>query len=197
MTDRWNDDRLALAGGRGSLVGWAIRRLLLWIVAGTAVILIVTYRSAILEGFGLAGIKIPASSTVRTATTASTSKARRTLVIPAGPGGHYFVTARVDDVDIRFMVDTGATEIALSSRDAERIGLHLHDRNFTIKFNTANGVVRGAPVTLRRLRIGALTLQDVEAVVNEGPMGGSLLGMGFLRRLEGFEVQRGRLILYW
>jgi len=197
MTERWQGNHRGNSVGQGSLLGWAIRRVLLWVIAGTLVVLIITYRGAIMEELGFATAKAPASSTARTATTRSSSQARRTLIIPSGAGGHYFVTARVEDTDVRFVVDTGATEIVLSPHDAERIGLYLRDHHFTRKASTANGVVRAAPVTLRRLRIGALTLQDVDAVVNEAPMGDSLLGMGFLRRLEGYEVKWGKLILYW
>ena len=107
------------------------------------------------------------------------------------------IKADVDGADIRFMVDTGATEVVLTPEDAARIGFDLRARNFTRQFKTAGGVIRAAPVTLRRIRIGHLVLRDVEAWVNESPLFVSLLGMSFLRRLDGYEVQDGKLILYW
>ena len=68
---------------------------------------------------------------------------------------------------------------------------------FTQAFATANGTVRAAPVTLRELRIGALRLTGIEASVNEAPMDVSLLGMAFLRRLDGWEVRDGTLVMRW
>jgi aspartyl protease family protein len=119
------------------------------------------------------------------------------VVIPAGPHGHFVVEAMVDGVPIRFLVDTGASDIVLSMNDALDIGLRPTDLRFTRRFETANGVVRGAPVILRELRLGQLQLFDLEASVNEAPLEISLLGMRFLNELRGYEVADGRLILRW
>jgi clan AA aspartic protease (TIGR02281 family) len=119
------------------------------------------------------------------------------VVIPAGPHGHFLVEAVVEGVPIRFLIDTGASDIVLSMNDALDIGLRPADLRFTRRFETANGVVRGAPITLRELRIGQLQLFDLEASVNEAPLEVSLLGMRFLNELRGYEVADGRLILRW
>jgi aspartyl protease family protein len=197
MADRWDEDLTRQPAG-GNVLGWALRRLLLWIVVGTAVVAAITYRDVI---FGLVE-SVQTQSTApspagKKATGKSSSQAHRTITIPRGRGGHFWVTARVGDSDVRFLVDTGATAIVMDPGDAERIGLRLRDRNFTKKAQTAGGVVRMAPVTLRRLRIGALTLHDLDAFVNETPIGNSLLGIAFLKRLDGYKVQGDKLILYW
>ncbi len=197
MADRWEEDLTRQPPG-GNVLGWALRRLLLWVILGTAVVAAITYRDVI---FGL-GESLQSESTApspvrKKAAKDSSSQAHRTITIPRGRGGHFLLTARVEDTDVRFMVDTGATEIALDPADAERMGLRLRDRHFTREFITANGPVRVAPVTLRRFRVGALTLYDIDAVVNEAPIGISLLGMGFLKRLDGYKVQGDKLILYW
>jgi aspartyl protease family protein len=119
------------------------------------------------------------------------------MVIRAGEGGHFLVDANVDGATVRFLVDTGATRVVLSPEDAERIGFHLRDRQFTERYRTAGGTVRAAPVTIRDLRIGQLALREVEASVNEQPIGISLLGMTFLNRLDGYRVEGDRLILDW
>jgi aspartyl protease family protein len=119
------------------------------------------------------------------------------VVIPAGPHGHFLVEAMVEGVPIRFLVDTGASDIVLSPNDALEIGLRPADLRFTRRFETANGTVRGAPVILRELRVGQLQLFDVGASVNEAPLEVSLLGMSFLNELRGYEVADGRLILRW
>jgi len=121
----------------------------------------------------------------------------REVVIQAGPHGHFLVEGIVDGEPIHFLIDTGASDIVLNLDDARRLGLRASDLRFTRRFETANGVVRGAPVTLRELRIGQLQLFDVEASVNEAPLEVSLLGMSFLNELRGYEVADGRLILRW
>lgn len=118
-------------------------------------------------------------------------------VVAADPSGHYLIEAMVNGAPVTFLVDTGASDVVLTMSDARRVGLPPQTLAFTERYATANGEVRGAPVTLRELRIGQLRLYDVAASVNEAPLGVSLLGMSFLEQLSGYEVQRGRLILRW
>jgi aspartyl protease family protein len=118
-------------------------------------------------------------------------------VVEAGPGGHYLVEALVNGAPVTFLVDTGASDIVLTVDDARRIGLEPRSLAFTQVFSTANGEVRAAPVVLREIRIGQLSLSDVSASVNEAPLEVSLLGMSFLDQLSGYQVERGRLILRW
>ena len=121
----------------------------------------------------------------------------REIEIREQRSGHYLVEGVVNGVDVLFLVDTGASKLTLAPQDAERIGLRPGRRDFTESYLTANGIVRGAPVTLREVRIGQLTVEDVEATVNEAPLHISLLGMSFLGRLDGYEARDGRLILRW
>ena len=118
-------------------------------------------------------------------------------VVAAGPHGHFVVEAIVDGVPITFLVDTGASEIVLTEDDARALGFEPRRLEFSERFRTANGEVRAAPVTLRELRIGQLSLYDLDAVVNQAPLGISLLGMRFLDQLAGYEVADGSLILRW
>ena len=118
-------------------------------------------------------------------------------VIDAGPHGHFLIEAIVNGVPVDFLVDTGASHIVLSVQDARKLGFTANQLQFTEQFQSANGIVRGAPVELRELRIGQLRLFDLEASVNGGPLPISLLGMSFLQRLSSYEVARGRLILRW
>ena len=118
-------------------------------------------------------------------------------VVEAGPGGHYVIEASVNGAPVTFLVDTGASDIVLTLDDARRVGLQPRTLEYTQRFATASGEVRGAPVVLRELRIGQLRLFDVDASVNEAPLGVSLLGMDFLEQLSSYEVERGRLVLRW
>lgn len=113
----------------------------------------------------------------------------------AGVDGHYRVEALVDGVSLRFLVDTGASEVMLSRADARRLGFDVDGLAYTRLFSTANGTVRGAPVRLREIVLGPIRLTDVVASVNQAPMAGSLLGMTFLGRLAGYEVHGGTLTL--
>ncbi|MHA1152815.1 MAG: retropepsin-like aspartic protease family protein [Alphaproteobacteria bacterium] len=114
---------------------------------------------------------------------------------PAGADGHFRVKARVDGTPIRFLVDTGASNIVLSPADARRIGFDPQQLRFTGFAETANGTVRTAAVRLGTIEIGPIRLHDVPASVNRAAMRGSLLGMSFLERLRSFEVRDGTLIL--
>ncbi len=115
--------------------------------------------------------------------------------VRAGNDGHFTVTAEVNGQPVDFLVDTGASDIVLSPADARRIGYDPAHLSFTRQYYTANGVGRGAPVRLDSLAVGPIVYNDLPASVNEAPMGESLLGMTFLRRLESYEVRRDRLIL--
>ena len=118
-----------------------------------------------------------------------------TMVIAPGRGGHYHVTAAINGREIAMLVDTGATMVALSRRDAERIGISPHQLDYSGRVQTANGIARVARVTLDELALGDIAVRDVTAAVIDAPLGTSLLGMSFLRRLAGFSVENGKLIL--
>lgn len=201
MSERWEHTAPGRPAFVVSVLGWAVRQVALWSIVAGIGFAAYTYRDV------LFGPQAPRESqeqrtAKQPARTAKASRkasrpASRALTIRASAGGHFVIEADVDGADIRFMVDTGATEVVLTPEDAARIGFDLRARHFTRQFNTAGGVIRAAPVTLRRLRIGQLVLRDVEAWVNEAPLFVSLLGMSFLKRLDGYEVQDGKLILYW
>ncbi|MEE8507140.1 MAG: TIGR02281 family clan AA aspartic protease [Kiloniellales bacterium] len=119
------------------------------------------------------------------------------LVVTNRRGGHFLVDAVVNDVAIEFLVDTGASTVILTPADARRLGFELEYLEFTERFQTANGVIEGAPVTLQEMRIGELELDDVDSTVVRSQISKSLLGMTFLSRLDSYEVVENRLILRW
>jgi aspartyl protease family protein len=96
---------------------------------------------------------------------------------------------------MRFLVDTGASEVMLSPADARRLGYEPAALAYTRLYQTANGTVRGAPVTIPEIVIGPIRLTNVEASVNEHETEGSLLGMSFLGRLSGYQVNGNTLTL--
>jgi aspartyl protease family protein len=121
----------------------------------------------------------------------------REIVIPADRSGHFLLRALINGAEVAFMVDTGATSVALSRADAERIGYPGAQLDFSQRVQTANGIARVAPITIDSVYIGQMSMRSVNAVVVDQPMTMSLLGMSFLKRLNGYEVRDNRLVLRW
>ncbi len=140
--------------------------------------------------------RAPAGAKAMSTTPASAvANNSRSLVIKAGEGGHFAVEARVDGRRIQFMVDTGASQIALRESDAARLGLRPTPRDYSIKIQTANGVGRAALVQLRMVEVGNIVVRDLPALVSpDDALGVNLLGMSFLSRVR-WSHERGKLIL--
>ena len=109
--------------------------------------------------------------------------------------GHFYIDSRVNGAPVRFLIDTGASLVALSPDDAERIGFEPSQLNFSQRLHTAGGIVRAAPVVIRSLELGDIRLSNVRAVVNGERLPHSLLGITALERLSGYEVRDGTLTL--
>jgi aspartyl protease family protein len=120
----------------------------------------------------------------------------RSVVVPRDAHGHFQVDGRVDGRRLTFMVDTGASVVALTANDAASLGIHPAERDFTVLVKTANGTVRAAPVELNRVEIADLTVHNVAAMVlPEGALSDNLLGLSFLSRLHRWEFANGKLVL--
>lgn len=107
----------------------------------------------------------------------------REIVIPVGAGGHFMTDGSINGRTVRFMVDTGATLVALSRAEATRIGLDLRGAR-TVRTQTAAGVATAQMLPLQRVRIREVEVYDVMAVVTEAPMPFILLGNSFLDRFQ-------------
>ncbi len=119
----------------------------------------------------------------------------RTVTITRAANGHFQTDAIIDGRHMDFLVDTGASLIALRQRDAARLGIFPTPRDYTAQVSTANGVVRAARVELNRVEIGDVSVHDVAALVlPDEALGQNLLGMSFLSRLH-WEQRNGRLVL--
>jgi len=105
------------------------------------------------------------------------------IVLTANVQGHFFTTGTINGTSVRFMVDTGATTIALGPNDARRIGLDLRQGQPGMT-STANGQVVVTRIPLDTVKIGGITLHNVEATVLPAEMPIALLGMSFLNRME-------------
>lgn len=115
--------------------------------------------------------------------------------VPRAFDGHYYLTLEVEGRPLDFVVDTGATDIVLSQEDARRLGIDTGNLAYTGIAGTANGTVRTARVALGSVSLAGVTDRNVPAVVNQGEMDGSLLGMRYLQRWGRLEIADGRLVL--
>jgi len=117
------------------------------------------------------------------------------IVLPRGPGGHFYMTLEVNGAPIRFLVDTGATDIVLSTQDAEMAGIDTADLPFFGKAQTANGTVSTAMVRLDRVAFGPMVEERVSAKISAGEMPGSLLGMSYLNRFKSISISGNEMTL--
>lgn len=119
-----------------------------------------------------------------------------TEVIAPDARGQFETTVEVEGQRLPVLIDTGATFVALSFEDADRLGLRPAPSEFRYAVDTANGRAAVARVSLSAVRLGGIEVRDVPALVaGRGQMSGSLLGMSFLSRLSGFRIDRGHLLL--
>ena len=117
-------------------------------------------------------------------------------VIAADRDGHFHVDLRIEGRPVSAVVDTGASMVAISYEDAQRIGLYVPSNAPRGRASTANGIVSYSVVKLRDVRVNGITFYDVDgAVMPPGALRETLLGMSFLKRLNKFEMQRDRLVL--
>lgn len=112
------------------------------------------------------------------------ASAAASVVLTADVRGHFAVDAQVNGAPMRFIVDTGATMIAISEAEARRLGLDYRKGSKAI-MGTANGNTPAYRIKLDEVRVGDIALNNVDAVVIEGDgLSRSLLGMSFLNRMD-------------
>lgn len=112
-----------------------------------------------------------------------------------GADGHFQATLEVNGAPIRFVVDTGATDIVLSRTDAARAGVDLDALVFSGRAITANGPVRTARVRLDTVTLGDVAARNLPASVTDGALTTSLLGMAYLNRFARIEISGDRMRL--
>jgi len=117
------------------------------------------------------------------------------IIVPRSVDGHYYLTLELNGAPTDFIVDTGATDMVLTQADAAAAGIDPDALNYFGRAFTANGEVRTAPIRLDTVTIGTYADRDVPAVVNDGQMEQSLLGMGYLQRWGRIEIAGNELTL--
>ena len=119
-----------------------------------------------------------------------------TISITRSRDGHFYADMLANDTRIQFVIDTGASEIVLSTQDARKAGIALDNLRYLGVAGTANGEVRTAQTSLRTLEFSGLVERNVRVFVSEGQMDVSLLGMAYLRRFARIEIIDGTLLLH-
>lgn len=187
---------LTLIGGSIAL-GWrgnagiALKQALAWV--GIALVLVVAYSYR--DDFMGLGRTLGSRVAGELVPTAAVATAPGVAYLTRDLSGHFRADALVNGTHVRFMVDTGASDVALSAPDAERLGFDLSKLSYSVPYRTANGVTMAARVTLDEIAIGDIKVRNVRASISRAGLDQSLLGMSFLNELRGYEFQGNRLML--
>lgn len=165
---------------RRRALGQALRDVVIWVLIFALAVIVYGFRDVLRREL------LPAEMTVGE---------EGAIELRRGSDGHFHAEMEVNGTPVRFMVDTGATDIVLSRRDAARVGIDVDALRFFGRAETANGFVETAPVRLGVVRFGGMTETGVRASVSAGGLDTSLLGMAGLDRFAKVEIAGDRMRL--
>ena len=137
----------------------------------------------------------PAAPTAAQPVPTNASLAPGDAQVVKAPDGHYWADAQVNGRNVRFLIDTGASFVALTRSDAEQLGLNPSALVYDAPVTTANGRTEAARVQLDYVAVSGARVEQVPAMVIADGLSTSLLGMSYLNRLSGFQATPTSLIL--
>lgn len=105
------------------------------------------------------------------------------VTLSADPRGHFVTAGAINGSSIMFLLDTGASSVVLPASEAKRLGINYKAGQMT-GAGTANGVIPAWRVTFNTVRVGGISMNQVEGIVVESSMPAALLGMSFLNRTD-------------
>jgi aspartyl protease family protein len=117
------------------------------------------------------------------------------IVIARNSDGHFYLDAYINGQIVHFMVDTGASDVALTIKDAINIGYDITKLDYNRTYNTANGISRAAPIKLQNIRIYDAEFENIEAHISDVGLDISLLGMSLISKFKIFKIDKDFLIL--
>ncbi|MBX4888990.1 TIGR02281 family clan AA aspartic protease [Rhizobium bangladeshense] len=171
-------------------VGETMRQMMIWLVIILALVTVYLYRQ---EALGV-GNRVLAGLLPGRAVVVRTSEGGEEIILHKLLNGHFEAEVNVNGQTVKMLVDTGASMVALSHEDAERIGIDLTRLTYSMTVMTANGRTRAAPITLDQVSIGPIVRNNLAATVAEdGRLDQSLLGMSFLETLGSLQMQTDEL----
>ena len=119
------------------------------------------------------------------------------LTVSEDENGGYQLIGSVNGAAVRFLVDTGASDVVLTGADARSAGIDVDSLDYSRAVGTANGIARSASTTVKELKVGGIVAHDVRVSVQRQGLSVSLLGMSFLRQLKYFGFSQHKLVLRW
>jgi aspartyl protease family protein len=176
----------SLAGSYRGRGRQAVKDLALWSAIGFALVTAYSFREEVaFVARRVAGELLPPGEVL---TVEGTQKGEQAVRVRRRGDGHFAARMQVNGVPVTMLVDTGASTVVLKSADARSVGIDVDILVYSVPVQTANGAAFAASVRLRRVAIGPIVLEGVDALVaRPGTLKESLLGMNFLRRLRSYE----------
>jgi aspartyl protease family protein len=183
----------SIAGSYRGRAGQAVRDLVTWSLLALMLVAGYSFREEIFSlGHRVVGELLPPGTPLR----GEMQGASAIEHVRRRPDGHFVVKPVVNGVGLQMLVDTGASMVVLKPADAQKLGIDLDRLRYSVAVQTANGTTYAAPVRLRNLTIGKISLNDVDALVaRPGALKENLLGMSFLSRLRSYEFTNEYLTL--
>jgi aspartyl protease family protein len=178
----------------GGRLGKAGRDLLIWVGLALALVLGYSFRDDFRGAAQrITGELMPPGESMSVATTVGTERAVR---IRKRSDGHFVARGDVNGASMTMLVDTGASTVVLKPTDARAAGINVDALSYSVPVRTANGTAYAAAVRIKRMTVGGITIEGVEALVAKpGTLSESLLGMSFLTRLRSYEFSGDFLTL--
>lgn len=115
------------------------------------------------------------------------------IIIARSNDGHFYIETEIGNTKIKFMIDTGASDLLIAKNDAIKLGLNLSELSFSKQYNTANGVTFCAPVVINDLHIANAVFNDIKGSISQSTDDTSLLGMSLISKFKSFSIDRDLL----
>jgi aspartyl protease family protein len=130
------------------------------------------------------------------ATPSAATEGVKDVVLYRHNDGHFYADAKVNGTLVHFLVDTGASTVALTASDARKAGLSVDEANFAPVGSGASGMVKGQRVMLSSIALEGKRVEDVSAVVLADDLDVSLLGQAFLKRIQSVNIADDEMRLH-
>ncbi len=174
--------------------GEIVHSLAFWFMAIVVLVALYAFRGELaIVGGRVLGALAPGTPIVGTLTGEDRQDA---VVIMRSGNGHFGIRAEVNDIPMSMMVDTGASFVTLTERDAANVGIDVDSLSFSVPIRTANGTMLAAAAKVDQIAIGPLVRRNVRTLVAPAKaLDQSLLGLNFLDTLDGYAIRGDRLVL--
>jgi len=123
------------------------------------------------------------------------NKNHEQLILNISQDGHYYLNVKINNQEVRFMIDTGASEVVIDQKIASNLGLDLSNIVYDKVFQTANGQSYGASIYFKEIDVSGVKFYNVQASITNSDLLSPLLGMSFLQKFYKYEFYRDKLIL--